>query len=294
MKKIKKAIIPIAGLGTRFLPLSKIMPKEMWPLVDIPPIHYVVKEAKDSGIEEIIFVLRQDNKKVLDYLKPCTKTEKLLKEKKRNNLLEDLKSLQNLCDNLSFSYVLQKKPLGDGHAILQASKNIKDEAVACMFPDDIFDAQEPVTLQLSNIFKTCEKPVIALNPQPKEKISSYGIAGVEKIANKLYKIKKIIEKPAQEEAPSNLAVAGRYILTPEVFSYLKKAKPGKNGEIILAEVFEKQMIAEGKLLYGFEFSGNWLECGDKLKWLKSHLYLSLNHPKYGPELKEYLKTIKYH
>jgi len=288
---IKKAIIPIAGLATRFLPLSKIVPKELWPLVDMPMIQYSIKEAKDSGIEEIIFVLRQENKKILDYLKPCPKTEKILKERKKLDILDELKSLQELCQGLSFSYVLQKSPSGDGHAILQAAKNIKSEPVVCMFADDIFDSQEPVLLQLSNIFKTCQKPVVALNKQPADRVCAYGVAGVERIASRLYKIKKIIEKPKKEEAPSDLVIVGRYILTPEVFGYLKKAKPNKNGEIILAQVLQDQMIKDGKVIYGYEFSGQWLECGDKLKWLKSNLYLALKHPKYGPEIRNYLKNI---
>lgn len=289
---IKKAIIPIAGLATRFLPLSKVVPKELWPLVDVPSIQYVIKEAKDSGVREIIFVLRQDNKKVLEYLKPCRKTEKILKERKKEDILDELKSLENLCSNLTISYVLQNKPLGDGHAILQAAKSVRGEPIACMFPDDLFDAKEPVLLQLSNIFKTCQKPVIGLRQIAKDKIPAYGIAGVEKIANKLHKIKKLIEKPSLDEAPSDLAVVGRYILTPEVFDYLKKAKPSKKGEIILAEVFQSQMLQEGKVIYGYEFSGEWLEAGDKLKWLKSNIYFSLHHPKYGPEIRDYLKRMK--
>jgi len=289
---IKKAIIPIAGLATRFLPLSKVVPKELWPLVDIPVIQYIIKEAKDSGIEEIIFVLKPDNKKVLDYLKPCPKVEKVLRERKKEDILDEMKNLQQLCENISFSYVLQKKPLGDGHALLQAAKLVKDEPVICMFGDDIIDSKTPCALQLSNIFKTCQKPVIALSRLPKEKIVHYGIAGVEKIASRLYKIKKIIEKPSLEEAPSDLAIIGRHVLTPEVFYYLKKAKPSKKGEIVLAEVINDQMLADGKLVYGYEVEGNWLECGDRLRWLKSNIYFSLKHPKYGPELKQYIKDLK--
>jgi len=289
---IKKAIIPIAGLGTRFLPLSKAIPKEFLPLADKPSIQYIIKEAKDSGIEEIIFVLRQNNKKILEYLKPCRETERILKEKKKQDILEELEVLKNLCQDLTFTYVSQKNPAGDGHAVLQAAKNIRSEPVACMFADDIFEAREPVVSQLANIFKTCQKPVIGLSFQPDNKISAYGAVEIEKIANKLYKIKKIVEKPKKEEAPSNLAVVGRYVLTPEVFHYLKKAKPNKNGEIILADVFENHMLKEGKLIYGYEFSGQWLEVGDKAKWLKSNLYFSLKHPKYGPELKEYLRQIR--
>jgi UTP--glucose-1-phosphate uridylyltransferase len=289
--EIKKAIIPIAGLGTRFLPLSKAVPKELWPLVDIPLIQYTISEAKEAGIKEIIFVLSPGNKKVLDYLKPSPKIEKALKERKKETILADIKALDKILDDVSFSYVLQKKPLGDGHAILQAAKLINSEPVVCMFADDVIESRVPAVSQLSKVFKTCQKPVLALFRRPEEKISHYGIVGIEKIASRLFKVKKIIEKPALEEAPSNLAIVGRYILTPEVFDYLKRAKPGKNGEIILAEVINNQMLRDGKLVYGYEIEGNWLECGDKLKWLKSNLYLSLKHPGYGPELKEYLKTL---
>ncbi len=289
--EIKKAIIPLAGLATRFLPLSKVVPKELWPIVDAPIIQYIIAEAKQSGIKEIIFVLKPENKKVLDYLKPCPKIEKILKEKKKEDILFEVKNLEELCKNISLSYVLQKNPLGDGHAILQAAKFAGDEPVACMFGDDIIDSKIPGVFQLSKVFKTCQKPVIALNRLPKEKTPHYGIVGVEKIANRFFKIKKIIEKPSLEQAPSDLAVIGRYILTPEVFYYLKKAKPTKKGEIILAEVFNNQMLRDGKVIYGYEIEGTWLECGDKLRWLKSNLYLSLKHPKYGPELKEYLKKV---
>ncbi len=289
--EIKKAIIPIAGLSTRFLPLSKVVPKELWPLVDVPMVQYIIVEAKKSGIQEIIFVLSPEKKKVLDYLKPSLKIEKVLKERKKESILAEVKNLEELFKDISFSYVLQKKPLGDGHAILQAAKVAGSEPVACMFGDDIIEAKTPSILQLANIFKTCQKPIVALHRLPREKVSHYGIVGVEKIAHCLYKIKKIIEKPSLETAPSDLAIMGRYILTPEVFDYLKRAKPNKKGEIILAEVFNNQMLKDGKVIYGYELEGEWLECGDKLRWLKSHLYLSLKHPKFGPELKEYLKKI---
>ncbi len=288
---IKKAIIPIAGLGTRFLPLSRAVPKELWPLADIPLIQYTINEVKEAGIKEIIFVINNKNRKVFDYLKPSPQIEKTLKEKKRENILEEVKKLDTLLRDISFSYVVQKRPLGDGNAILQASKIINSEVVACLFPDDIIESRVSAILQLSKIFKTCQKPVIGLHRKTKEEISHYGVVGVEKIANKLFKVKKIIEKPLAEEAPSDLAIVGRYILTPEVFDYLKKAKPSEKGEIILAEVFNQYMLKEGKLIYGYEIDGNWIECGDKYRWLKSNLYFSLKHPKYGPKLKEYLKKI---
>ena len=291
MTEVKKAIIPIAGLATRFLPLSKIVPKELLPLADKPIIQYIIEEAKNSGIEEIIFVLSPSNKKVLDYLKPSLKLEKVLKERKREDILKDVKSLDDLFRGMTFNYVLQKEPLGDGHAVLQAAKLIKDEPVACMFGDDIINASVPGISQLKKVFKTCEKPVIGLYKPPKEKLSFYGIVKNEKIANRLHKIKGIIEKPKPDKIPSDLAIVGRYILTPEVFKYLRKAKPSEKGEIILAEVFNNQMIKEGKLIYGYEFDGDWFECGDKARWLKSNIYFSLNHPKYGPELREFIKKI---
>lgn len=289
--EIKKAIIPIAGLATRFLPLSKVVPKEFWPLVAKPMIQYILEEAKNSGIREIIFVIRSENKKIFDYLKPSPYIKKILKERKKINILEELKELEEFFKGISFFWVLQKKPLGDGHAILQAAREVGEEPAACLFPDDIVDSETPCLLQLAKVFKTCQKPVISLYRMPKEKLSWYGIVEVEKIANRLFKIKRIVEKPDPEIAPSDLSICGKYILTPEVFDYLKKAKPGPRGEIILAEVLEK-MLKDGKIIYGYEFEGRWLECGNKMEWLKSHLYLSLKDPKFGPELRKFLKEIR--
>jgi len=293
--EIKKAIIPIAGLGTRFLPLSKILPKELWPLVDKPVIQYIIEETKASGISQIIFVISPEKRVVLDYfkkyyLRKAEKLEKKLKEKNKITFLQELKKLEELCQNLSFSFVFQKKPLGDGHAIFLTRNLVKGEPVAVSFGDDIVDSKTPCLLQLIKIFKTAQKPVIALHRVPEEKIPSYGIVKVERITSRLYKIKKIVEKPAIDEAPSDLAIVGKYILTPEVFDYLKKAKLSKGGEIMLAETFDS-MIKDGKIIYGYQFEGKWLECGNKLNWLKSSFYLSLKHHKFGLKLKEYLKEM---
>ena len=289
--EIKRAIIPVAGLGTRFLPFSKAVPKEFLPLVDKPVIQYIVEEAKHSGIKEIVFVVSPKEKMILNYFKKSPELEKILVKNKREQLLKELLAFENIFDGISFSFVVQKNPNGDGHAILQAGKLAGKEPVAVSFGDDIIDSQEPALLQLINIFKTCNAPVIALKSLPKEKLHSYGVVSVEKIANNLFKIKKIVEKPTPQNTPSNLAIVGKYILTPEVFDYLKKAVPSEKGEIILAEVFDK-MLSDGKVIYGYELKGEWLECGDKLKWLKSFFYLSLKNPKYKEELKQYLKTIK--
>ena len=290
--EIKKAIIPVAGLGTRFLPLSLVVSKEFFPLVDKPIIQYIIEEVKKSGIKEVFFIISPKQKMILNYFKKSPELENILIKRRKEKLLKDLKSFEEVFDGISFSFVVQKNPLGDGHAILQAQKLVGSEPIAVSFGDDIIDSQEPALLQLMNTFKTCSAPVIALKSLPKEQIGAYGSVAVEKIAHNLYKIKKIIEKPTVNEIQSNLVVVGKYILTPDVFDYLKKSKPSAKGEIILGEVFDK-MLNDGKTIYGYELKGEWLECGDKLKWLKSFLYLALKDPIFGKDLKEYLKGIKY-
>ena len=294
-KEVRKVIIPVAGLGTRFLPLSRVVPKDFFPLVDKPIIQYIIEEVKKSGIKEIVFVTSPGNKAIANYFKKSPELEKLLIKRKKDKALKELKDLEEVFAGISFSFAVQKDPLGDGHAILQAAKQWPkgkvDEPVAVSFGDDVVDSDEPAIAQLVNIFKTCNAPVVALKQMPLEKISAYGVVAVEKIANHLYKIKKIVEKPELSAAPSNLAVVGKYVLTPEVFQYLKKATPSKKGEIILAETFDK-MLSAGKIIYGCELKGEWLECGDKLKWLKSFFYLALKDQRFAEELKQYLKTIK--
>ena len=286
--EIKKIIIPIAGLGTRFLPLSKVVSKEFFPLVDKPIIQYIIEEVKNSGIKEVVFVTGPGNKNILNYFKKSPELEKLLIKRKRDKILKELKDFEEVFEGITFSCVVQKEPLGDGHALLQAARKIGGEAVAVSFGDDVVDSDEPAIAQLVNIFKTCKAPVVALKQLPMEKVPAYGVVAVEKIANHLYKIKKIIEKPELSQAPSNLVVVGKYILTPEVFKYLKKAKSSKKGEIILAEVFDK-MLLEGKIIYGCELKGEWLECGEKLKWLKSFLYLALKSAFSVPKVRKFTR-----
>ncbi|MFA6190161.1 MAG: UTP--glucose-1-phosphate uridylyltransferase [Candidatus Staskawiczbacteria bacterium] len=290
--EIKKAIMAIAGSGTRFLPMSKVLSKEFFPIIDKPLIQYIVQEAKDAGIEEIIFVISPGQKMIADYIKPDKRLEAFLSQRKKDKQLKDLKDIDDVFGDLKINFVVQKEPNGDGHAILQAKKFIgADEAVAVLHCDDIIDSDEPAIAQLIKVFQTCNSPVLGLKQLPKESLPAYGVVANEKIANGLHKIKKIIEKPTFDQAPSNLVVVGKYILTPEVFSYLKKAKPSKKGEIFLAEVFDK-MLSDGKVIYGSELRGEWLECGDKLKWIKSFFYFALKDPRYKEELKKYLKTIK--
>jgi len=289
--QIKKAIIPIAGMGTRFLPLSLAVSKEFFPLADKPIIQYIIEEMKKSGISEIVFVVSPKQKMILNYLQKYPELEKILVKRKKDAILQELKHFEEMLEGITFSFVTQKQPLGDGHALLQAAKLTQGEPVAVSFGDDVVDSDEPAMMQLMNIFKTCNAPVIALKSLPREQISAYGSVAVEKIANHLYKIKKIIEKPEPGQIQSNLVIVGKSILTPDVFDYLRVAKPSEKGEIILGEVFS-QMLHDGKTIYGYELKGEWLECGDKLKWMKSFLYMGLKNEKFGKELREYLKTLK--
>src|SRR3989344_3634722 len=250
-QEIKKVIIPIAGLGTRFLPLSLAISKEFFPLLDKPIIQYIIEEAKKSGITEIIFVVSPKQKMILHYLKKDPELEKLLVKRKKDQQLKELKEFEAILDGISFSFFSQKTPLGDGHSILQAVKLAAGQPVAVSFGDDVVDAAEPALLQLMNIFKTTNAPVIGLKSLPKDVIPAYGSVAVEKIASNLYKIKKIVEKPNVSKIQSNLVIGGKYILTPEVFNYLKKAKPSEKGEIILGEVFDA-MLNDGLPIYGYE------------------------------------------
>lgn len=289
--EIKRAIIPIAGLGTRFLPLSLVLSKEFFPLVTKPVIQYIVDEAKKSGIKEIIFVVNPRQKMIFSYFEKSPELEKLLVKRKKESILQELKEFEASFEDIKFYYALQKAPLGDGHAILQAGKLTGFGNVAVSFGDDLIYSDEPALSQLINIFRTCKAPVIALKSLPREKIPAYGSVAVEKIANNLYKIKKIIEKPEPLQIQSSLAIVGKYVLTEEVFEYLRRAEPSGKGEIVLGEVFDT-MLNDGIPIYGYEVKGEWLECGDKLKWLKSFFYLSLKDPEFGKELRDYLKTVK--
>jgi UTP--glucose-1-phosphate uridylyltransferase len=290
--KIKKAIIPIAGLGTRFLPLSKVLPKELWPLVDKPVIQYIMEELLNSGIREIIFVNRPDKKETesyfREYLKKSPELEQILKSRNKNALLEELKSLENISKKISFSSVYQKKPLGDGNALLQAKGAIGNEPCAVSWADDVVESEIPCMTQLLNIFNKYKRPVIAISRIKKESFPFYGMVNGEKIRNGVYRLKKIVEKPEIKDSPSDLAVVGKFVLTPEVFQWLENSSPNKNNEVILSEVLNKA-LERGEKIYGCEFEGKWLECGNKAAYLKSNFYLALKSQKFGKELKSFLE-----
>ncbi|MBI2624966.1 MAG: UTP--glucose-1-phosphate uridylyltransferase [Candidatus Nealsonbacteria bacterium] len=288
---IKKALIPIAGLASRFLPASRAVPKELWILVEKPMVQYVIEEAIASGINHIIFIAPKEKRFIVDYFKkPAKKLEKTLKERKRDESLLRLQKFNQLFEKTEFSLVEEKDALGDGHAVLKAKRLAGKEPCAVLFADDIVISQTPALKQLIDVFRASQKPVIALKRVGGEKISSYGIIGAEKIANRIFKIKEIVEKPSQDRAPSDIAIVGKYILTPEVFEFLAKTSPNKKGEIILADAFS-QMLRAGKTIYGNEIDGKWLECGDIASYLKSNIYLALNHPRFGPEINKFIREL---
>jgi UTP--glucose-1-phosphate uridylyltransferase len=290
MAEVRKAIITAAGLSTRFLPMSKVVPKELFPLVNKPMISYVAKEAVDSNIEEIIFVINNKKKAILEYFQRNQELENILNKNGNKELLERLKESQEPFLKIKINSVLQEIPQGDGDAILKAEKKIDGENFAVLFSDDIFESKVPVLEQLLNIFKTSQRPVIGLKRIEEDKLKNYGVVEAELIARKIYKIKKVVEKP-KDKAPSNLAIVGRYIFSPEIFDYLNKTKPNEKGEIKVAEALNL-MLKDGKIVYGYEFDGDWIECGKIEDWMKSNLYLTLKDEKYGSQLKEFIKKLK--
>ncbi len=270
--KVKKAVIPIAGLGTRFLPLSKVIPKEFFPLGTKPVIQYVVEEALKAGVREIIFVVSPKKKEIFkNYILKYFRQEKqLLKILKKRRKKQALKALREI-PKIKYRYTLQKKPLGDGDAILRTEKLIGKEPFLVLFGDDISWGKQGMPSQLVKTFNKVKKPVLCLYKMPKKKLSSYGVPKVKKVKGRLYRIEDLIEKP-KKNPPSSFALVGNYVLTPDIFSYLKKTKP-QNGEIILANAL-KQRIKQGKEVFGLWVKGKWLECGDKEKWVKSFIFIT--------------------
>lgn len=291
MKRVTKAIFPIAGLGTRFLPASKVVSKELIPLSSKPLLHYNIEEAVLSGIENIAFIVRGNQKTTLKYFEEDEKLEQILKENNKKRELLVLDEISNITSQLKFSTYTQRKPMGVASAIFKAKDFVKKEPCVVSFCDDVIDSKVPCIEQLQKMFLTCGRPVLALKRMPANRIPNYGIVKVEKIANKFYKIKGVSEKPKIEDAPSDLAIIGRMILTPDVFDYLSNNKEMLTKDKSISIALGK-MAELGKAIYGYEIEGDWLECGDIISWYKSFVKMALKDPDYGDDFKNYLKTIK--
>jgi UTP--glucose-1-phosphate uridylyltransferase len=286
MNKIKKAILPVAGFGTRFLPATKAQPKEMLPVVDKPVIQYLVEEAVASGIEEIIFVTGRGKRAIEDHFDISYELEDTLVEKNKHDLLETVQKISGLA---KFSYVRQPKPLGDGHALLQAAHLLNGEPALVIFGDCLYDSEVPASKQLIETFEKYGDPVIGLSAVEKEEVSKFGVIDGIDLGENTYEVKGMVEKPKMEDAPSNLAAVGKYIITQEVFDVLKTMENGKSGEIRLADAFDI-MLENKRPIYGRVLEGEWLDTGDKFNFMKASIHMGLKHPEIGEKLKKYLKN----
>ncbi len=290
MRKVKKAIFPVAGFGTRFLPATKAQPKEMLPVVDKPVVQYLVEEAVAAGIEEIIFVTGRGKRAIEDHFDVSYELEDTLVEKNKHDLLETVQRISGLA---RFSYVRQPVPLGDGHALLQAAHLVDDdESVLVIFGDCLYDSEVPASKQLIETYEKYHDPVIGLSEVPQEDVSKFGVIDGVQLDELTYEVKGMVEKPKPEDAPSNLVAVGKYIITPEVFSVLGSMKEGKSGEIRLADAFDL-MLENGQPLYGKKLTGEWLDTGDKFSFVKATIHLGLKHPEIGDKLRAYLKTLEW-
>jgi len=287
MGKIRKAILPVAGFGTRFLPATKAQPKEMLPVVDKPVVQYLVEEAVASGIEEVIFVTGRGKRAIEDHFDISFELEETLVEKSRQDLLESVRKISGLA---KFSYVRQSMPLGDGHAVLQAAHVVGNEPVLVLFGDCIYDSIIPASRQLIDTFEEYGCSVVGMSQVGFDEVSKFGVIEGTMLDNSTYEITKLIEKPKLGASNSNLVAVGKYIITPEVMKVLASIKSGNSGEIRLIDAF--QILLENNVrLYGKELQGEWLDTGDKFNFLKATVKLGLKHPEVGERLRAYLKEL---
>jgi UTP--glucose-1-phosphate uridylyltransferase len=289
MVKVRKAVFPAAGLGTRFLPATKAQPKEMLPLVDKPIIQYVIEEAVAAGITQIIIVTGRGKNAIEDHFDTSYELEKLLEERGKTDLLEQVRRISNM---ISVSYVRQKETLGLGHAVLVAKDLVGDEPFAVMLGDDIIDARVPCMRQMVDVFEKHEGPVVAVHQVPRDEISAYGvIAGTpEGGSGGVFRVSDMVEKPPAPEAPSDLAIIGRYILTPDIFPELEKTPRDRAGEIQLTNAMRS--LAETRPFYALRFEGRRHDAGNKLGFLKATVEFALKRDDLGAPFRAYLKSLE--
>jgi UTP--glucose-1-phosphate uridylyltransferase len=280
-------VFPAAGLGTRFLPATKASPKEMLPLVDKPLIQYVVEEAVASGIEEVVLITGRGKRSIEDHFDVAFELEEDLKAKGKHKLLSEM---QRIADLVTFCYIRQKKALGLGHAVLTAKRVIGNDPFAVLLGDDIIDARVPALRQMMDVYQRYPATILAIQRVPKSQTGHYGIIDARKLEDNVYLVKDLVEKPSPEEAPSNLAIIGRYILTSEIFGALERTKPGKGGEIQLTDGL--RLLMQKQPIYAYEVSGVRHDAGDKLGFLKATVEFGLKNEEFGNEFRNYLKKLK--
>lgn len=286
MNDVKKAVIPVAGLGTRFLPATKSMPKEMLPLIDRPIIHYVVEEAIRSGIDDIILITGRNKRAIEDYFDDSPELEMHLRAQGKEDELKIIQDISSLAD---IHYVRQKEPLGLGDAVLRAEKHIGNEPFAVLLGDDIILNSQPCTKQLIDIFQRYRCSVVAVQSVSDDKVSSYGIIDGFEVDDSLYCLNDIVEKPSLDDAPSNIGAIGRYIFTPEIFECIKKTDAGVGGEIQLTDAI--RLLNEKQKIYAYSFKGKRYDTGDKLGYLKTIIDFAMRDEEIKMPVINYLNEV---
>jgi UTP--glucose-1-phosphate uridylyltransferase len=284
--KVKKAVIPAAGFGTRFLPATKVVPKELLPIVDKPTIQYIMEEVAAAGIEEVILITGREKGSIEDHFDTSSELENHLKKKNRKDLL---RMVQNISEMVTLVSVRQKEPLGLGHAILCAKKVVGHEPFAVLLGDDLIDAKIPCIRQMIDVYQKMEGALLAIQKVPKTETHLYGIIKGKRVSDRIYRIEEMVEKPKQGTAPSNLAIIGRYILPPQIFGILERVSPDPKGEIQLTDGLRG--LSQGIPIFGYEFFGDRYDAGDKLGYLQANISFGLKHPELGPKLKRFLKEL---
>jgi UTP--glucose-1-phosphate uridylyltransferase len=285
--KIRKAVFPAAGLGTRFLPATKASPKEMLPLVDKPLIQYAVEEAVGSGIDSILIITGRDKAAIENHFDISFELEHLLRQKGKTEMFELVRGISEMA---SISYTRQREALGLGHAILQAKDFVGDEPFAALLADDVVDAEIPALKQMIDVFERYNSPVIATMQVEGEAISRFGVIDAEEIEPNVFKVRNMVEKPPFAEAPSDLAIIGRYIFTPDIFEAIEKTKPGAGGEIQITDAM--RLLLNERPFYAVKLQGTRHDAGDKLGFLIATVEFALKRPDLGDEFREYLKGLK--
>ena len=284
--KVKKAIIPAAGLGTRFLPATKAQPKEMLPIVDKPTIQYIIEEAVASGIEEILIITGKSKRAIEDHFDKSVELEMQLKESGKDDLLKIVEDISNLVD---IHYIRQKEPKGLGHAIHCAKTFVGNEPFAVMLGDDVVDSEVPCLKQLIDCFNEYKTSVLGVQKVAEDQVSKYGIVEGIEIEDRVYKVKNLVEKPKEGETDSNTAILGRYIITPRIFDILEHTEPGKGGEIQLTDALQTLMGEEA--MYAYNFEGRRYDVGDKLGFLQATVEYALKREELKDDFREYLKSL---
>jgi UTP--glucose-1-phosphate uridylyltransferase len=287
---VRKAVFPAAGLGTRFLPATKAQPKEMLPLVDKPTIQYGVEEALHSGVPNIVVVTGRGKNAIEDHFDVSKELEAFLESRGKKDLADEVRKISEL---IQVSYVRQGEPLGLGHAVLVTETIVGNEPFAVILADDVYDATPPALKQMIDVFDRAGGPVIAVERVPMENVSAYGVIDAEpapQFGKGVYRIKDLVEKPPREKAPSDLAIVGRYILTPDIFPALHETAKDKSGEIQLTNGLRR--LAKSRPLYALEIDGVRHDTGNKLGFLKASVYFAMKRPELAGPFREYLKTLK--